>query len=271
MNVRNLDEQNFDGEQPPSADILAGEYVLGVLDAAQRRDAEQRMTQDAGFARLVQDWEIRLAPLTADIAPVEPGAQVWPRIRTQLGFSPVQGGADRPGLWQSAGFWRGAALLATAAAIAAIALGPAGLLQPTPTPVPTPVVVTPTVPPPVIPPPVEDPDAPKPVTTLARDDGSPGWLASVDPDEGTVLMVPVPNTPDPQGRVPELWLIPAGESPKSLGIVSIDRSHTVKVPDALRTALDNGAVLAITLEPQGGAPQGIATGPIVAKGGIVVL
>ncbi|TXI46108.1 MAG: hypothetical protein E6Q50_15520, partial [Lysobacter sp.] len=76
---------------------------------------------------------------------------------------------------------------------------------------------------------------------------------------------------DEQGRVPELWLIPPGESPKSLGIVSIDRAHTVSVPEPLREALKQGAVLAITLEPQGGAPQGIATGPIIAKGDLVTL
>jgi anti-sigma-K factor RskA len=84
-------------------------------------------------------------------------------------------------------------------------------------------------------------------------------------------MVPVPSKADDQGRVPELWLIPPGESPKSLGVVSIDRAHTVKVPDSLREALSQGAVLAITLEPQGGAPQGNPTGPVVAKGDIVTL
>ena len=33
MNIRDLHDLHDDG-QPPSADILAGEYVLGVLDAA---------------------------------------------------------------------------------------------------------------------------------------------------------------------------------------------------------------------------------------------
>jgi anti-sigma-K factor RskA len=33
----------------------------------------------------------------------------------------------------------------------------------------------------------------------------------------------------------------------------------------------NGSVLAITLEPSSGAPQGIPTGPIIAKGDIATL
>lgn len=272
MNIRDLHHQEFDGQEPPSADLLAGEYVLGVLDADQRRAAQARIGSDAGFARLVADWEQRLAPLLAEFGDAEVPPHLWPRIRTQLGW-PAVGSADvaaKPGLWQSTGFWRAATGLAAAAALAAVAIGPLGLLRDDPDVGPGPIAVDPgPTPPPK--PPVEDPSAPKPVTTLARDDGSPGWLASVDRDDGTVLMVPVPTAADADGRVPELWLIPPGESPKSLGIVSIDRSHTVKVPDALRDALAKGALLAITLEPSGGAPQGVPTGPIVAKGDIVTL
>ncbi len=270
MNIRDLHAQDFDGQEPPSADILAGEYVLGVLDAAQRREAQARIESDPGFARLVADWEQRLAPLLAEFDGAEVPQHVWPRIRSRLGWAAVetQRAPAPPSLWQSPGFWRAATGLAAAAAIAAIAVGPLGLFRSDEIPVgPGPIVAQPTPPKP----PVEDPDAPKPVTTLARDDGSPGWLASVDPADGTVLMVPVPTAADADGRVPELWLIAPGESAKSLGIVSIDRSHTVKVPDTLRQALAKGAVLAITLEPVGGAPQGIATGPIVAKGDIVTL
>jgi anti-sigma-K factor RskA len=272
MNIRDLEQQDFDGDRPPSADVFAGEYVLGVLDADQRREAETRIAQDPGFARLVGEWEAYLAPLAMDATAVEPPAHLWPRIRTTLGWSPVGGEDAKPGVWQSASFWRGAALLATAAAVAAIAIGPLGIFKRTVTPPSSdPIAVEPTPPIPTPIPPVEDPDAPKPVSTLVRDDGSTGWLASVDTREGTVLMVPVPGKPDTQGREPELWLIAPGESPKSLGIVSIDRSHTVKVPDTLREGLAKGAVLAITLEPRGGAPQGIATGPIIAKGDIVLL
>jgi anti-sigma-K factor RskA len=81
-------------------------------------------------------------------------------------------------------------------------------------------------------------------------------------------MVPVPSAPDSQGRVPELWLIPPGRAPRSLGLVSIDKAHTVEVPADLRAALAAGSVLAITLEPPGGSPHGAPTGPIIAKGSV---
>ncbi|TXI45547.1 MAG: hypothetical protein E6Q50_15975 [Lysobacter sp.] len=269
MNVRDFDQQDFGGDRPPSADILAGEYVLGVLDGDALREAEAKVQSDAGFARLVWDWQRRLAPWWDSTPAVAPPDHAWPGIRSRLGWAAAESERttfERPaandGLWQRTGVWRAATAFAMAAAIAAVFFGPdlrSRIDPPTTTP---PVAVEP---------PVEDPNATKPVTTLARDDGRTGWLASVDRAKGTLLMVPVPSKADEQGRVPELWLIPPGESPKSLGIVSIDRAHTVSVPEPLREALKQGAVLAITLEPQGGAPQGIATGPIIAKGDLVTL
>ncbi|HEY4340981.1 MAG TPA: anti-sigma factor [Steroidobacteraceae bacterium] len=109
---------------------------------------------------------------------------------------------------------------------------------------------------------------PKPVTPLTHDDGTPGWLASVDAARGTVLMVSEPSAPDPQGRTPELWLIPEGQTPRSLGAVSISGSHTVIVPQNARGALVAGSVLAITLEAPAGIPHAAPTGAIIAKGTI---
>lgn len=261
MNVRDLHDLHDDGE-PPSADILAGEYVLGVLDAAQRAGAERRIASDPGFARLVTQWENRLAPLLASLGSEPVPAHLWPRIRTSLGWPAASAGSPR--LWQRTGFWQG--MTALAAALALVAVFSRRDLSPT-APVSTPVAVTPTTPPTA----AEPEQATRPVTPLLHDDGTPGWLASVDKTQGKVLMVPVPAAADAAGRAPELWLIPAGGAPRSLGLVSIDRAHTVAVPDALRDALVNGSVLAITLEPATGAPQGIPTGPIIAKGDIANL
>ena len=254
MNTRDPRPGEDIGGEPPDADMLAAEYVLGVADAPLRRQLQARIATDAQFAQRVQAWERHFAPWLDAIAPVGVPAQLWPRIRTQLGWSPVEGA--RRGVWQNAAFWRGATALAAAAAIAAMVIG--RLPREPVSPPPAPRVA-------VQPPPVEQP---KPVTTLAHEDGSPGWLASLDAVRGTVMMVPVPAPADAQGRVPELWLIPAGEAPRSLGLVSIDKAHSVAIPRALRRALTAGSILAITLEPPGGAPKGVPTGPIIAKGNL---
>jgi len=62
------------------------------------------------------------------------------------------------------------------------------------------------------------------------------------------------------GKDYELWIIEPDKAPVSLGVLTAD-SVTITVP-----AAKPGYVLAITLEPKGGAPGGKATGPIVAAG-----
>jgi anti-sigma-K factor RskA len=172
---------------------------------------------------------------------------VWARICLRLGWKESEPNAV--GFWQSLAFWRAATALCMLVAVGAIVW----TLQ---------VVRTPS--------PQQPPVAREqpPVTPLAHDDGTPGWLASVDAAHGTVLMVPVPTAPDPQGRVTELWLIPAGKAPRSLGLVSVDKSRTVTVPEDVRAALVSGSVLAVTLEPAAGVPHPAPTGPIIAKGAI---
>ncbi len=225
--------------------------MLGVLDATQRRQAQARMETDRAFAERVEYWERRLAPLLADVEPVAAPAQVWSAVCRRLGWT--EGESAEPGFWQSLRVWRTATVLATVVALAAIAFLADRSLT-----VPVARVQQ------------AEPGS-KPVTPLTHDDGTPGWLASVDAVRGTVLMVPVPAAPDPQGRVPELWLIPAGKAPVSLGAVSITRSHTVAVPDNARAALVAGSTLAITLEPAAGIPHAAPSSAVIAKGTIQAL
>ena len=242
MNSPNLPpgESGPEGPEPPPDDVLAGEFVLGVLDTVQHRAVQARVESDHAFAQRVAEWERRFGPWLADIEPVEAPAQVWARVCARLGWS--EGARAPSGFWQSLGFWRAATVLSTLVAVAAIAW----TLQ---------IGHTPEF-------------GAKPVIPLAHDDGTPGWLASVDRSHGTVLMVPVPSAPDSRGRVTELWLIPAGKAPRSLGLVSINKSYTVTVPEDARAALVAGSVLAVTLEPATGVPHAAPSGPIIAKGAI---
>jgi len=240
MSTNGPADEGLDNLEPPSDDLLAGELVLGVLDADQRRAAYLRTESDPAFAERVAAWERRLAPLAASIEPAEVPTHVWPQLRMRLGWT---SSATRGATWQSVGLWRTVAGLAAAAAVAAIIVGRIATHAPT-----------------------QPENRPEPVITLARDNGAPGWLASIDAEHGTLLLVPVPAPRDSQGRVPELWLIPPGAAPRPLGLLSTDRSAAVSVPAPLRPALRSGAVLAISLEPPGGAPQGSPTGPIIAKG-----
>jgi anti-sigma-K factor RskA len=245
-------------QDPPGDELLAAEYVLGVHDAATRDAVRARADHEPTFAALVEAWEARLAPLLDAITPVDVPAHVWPRLRTRLGWAPVERAPK--GIWNSVGFWRGAAgaSLAVAAALAVVSLK-----RPVDPPAPA-------MPPPVasVPSPSPAEERAKPVVVLAREGGGAGWLAAIDTVRSAITMTPVPSAADAGGRVGELWLIPAGGAPRSLGFVSHERAHTVEVPDDLRDQLAVGAVLAITLEPEQGIPHAAPTGPIVASGEI---
>ena len=227
--------------EPPSDDVLAGEYVLGVLDSVERRGLEARLASDRAFAERVTYLEGRFAPWLDDVASVAPPERVWQRVCGRLGWVDT-----RASLWQTLAFWRGAAVVATLIAILAVGLS---VLRTPKLPTALPASV---------------------VTPLNHDDGTPAWLVSVDRAQGTVAVVPVPGPRDPQGRVPELWLIPPGQAPSSLGSVSVDQSRTVAVPAGLREWLNSGSVLAVSLEQPDGIPHAAPAGPIIAKGAIRV-
>lgn len=233
--------------EPTGDDLRAAEYVLGVLDAAERREVQQRMTDDASLARRVEEWEQRFAPWLSRVEAVEPSALVWPRITQRLGW---RAAAAKPALRDNAVFWRRVAALASAAALAAIAFG---LTRPQP-------AVT-TI--------ASEEQAARPVTVLVRDNGAAAWIARVDAARGKVLMVPVPSPLDGSGRVNELWIIPVGGAPHSLGFLSNDKAHTIDVPAGLRNAVAAGAIFAVTLEDQSGIPHAAPSSPIVAKGSIL--
>ena len=169
-------------DEPPDDETFAGELVLGVLDGADLRRARQRALADGSFARLVSAWEQRLSPWLERVAPEAVDPTLWPRLRRRLGWE-----EERPPArgWQSVVFWRTATV---AVAVAAVV----GWFLRTPAPPVAPPVASI-----VSVPPAETAAVTRAVTTLARTDGRPGWLASVDRGRGTVLMVPVPAPADP--------------------------------------------------------------------------
>lgn len=269
----------FPIDQEPPRDVLAGEYVLGLLSADERLAAEQRIATDPLFAQAVLQWQDHLAPLLEEIAAVTPPDQVWTRVRQTLGLdaplravpaaTPMSTGTPAAPLWDNLRFWRWASAggLATAAACVLALLN----LRTAPTPVQplrdTPVVQTPVAPPAATTPPAIGIAM---TSTLATADGRPGYVALMDADKRTITVTPLDRTATAD-KVPELWLITPDGKAHSMGTFDDQRARRTQIPDQLMPMLSNEAILAVTLEPPGGAPGGVATGTVVAKGGISTL
>ncbi|APO97026.1 anti-sigma factor [Xanthomonas vesicatoria] len=270
----------FPIDQEPPRDVLAGEYVLGLLSAEERLAAEQRIATDAQFAQAVVQWQDLLAPLLEDIAAVTPPDQVWAQVRKTLGFdtplravTPAAPAAttSKPAapLWNNVRVWRWASAggLATAAVCVLALLN----LRTPPAPVPpignTQVVQNPVTPPAATTPPETGIAM---TSTLATEDGRPGYVALMDADKHTITVTPLDRTATAD-KVPELWLITPDGKAHSMGTFDDQRARRAQIPDQLMPMLSNEAILAVTLEPPGGAPGGVATGTVVAKGGISTL
>ena len=244
---------------PPSADLYAAEYVLGVLDARERRDARLRMTREPAFARLVDDWSVRLEPLNDELQNAEVPSHLWPRIRTRLGWAAVEGGRTSAG---NTGFWKGAAAagFAAAAALAVVALQKPRVIE-----VPAPPVAVQPQPQP----PTATPAAMRelPVARLATTKGQIAYLATIDAKTGGMWLVPVPGVVPEGQQAPVLWLIAPGQKPKSLGYVGARRSHWVDVPkDELSAGMHSGWTVAITMEPILPVAPADPSGPPMAAG-----
>jgi anti-sigma-K factor RskA len=167
---------------PPEDDALAAEYVLGLLDAAERTTAERRRRSDPAFAAAVVAWENRLSPLNAGFDEV-PVRNLLPAIEARLFATP-----ERPRRRWFAPF--AGALTAAALAVAVIA---------------------------VLPPPL--PEAAPLTASLAAEGQALAFTARIDPADGTLTLIRTAGAPAEAGQDLQLWVIGADGVPASLGLI----------------------------------------------------
>lgn len=239
--------------------LLAAEFTLGVLDAGAHRAAAARLARDPGFAREVSGWREQLAPMLEELEAVEPSPALWPRIRAALGpdAAPHAPPEQREPLWKRLNFWQGfgaAGLAATAASLVAVMV----LRGPSPD---------------VAPHDAHAVRAPHPVTlltSLAAADGSAAFVAAVDADACTLLLMSTGDARVPAGKVAELWVVTPNGTPRSLG-VRTQAMQAVSVPLPLRKIFRSTTTLAVSIEPPGGSPTGLPTGAVIASGALASL
>ncbi|MGH6770553.1 MAG: anti-sigma factor [Xanthobacteraceae bacterium] len=228
--------------------LAAAEYVLGVLPAEERRTLEQRIAQEPELARDIAFWEERLGGIADSIPPVTPPADAWARIEAAVAApaagAPAVTTPRAPGLWDNLNFWRAfgisaaALVLINVAAVFYIARAPA-------------------------------PRAPL-MASLGQQSGQPGFVAAISTDGASLTIVPAALLASDQ-RAYQLWLIPAGGKPHSLGLIAPGKPMQISVPRELIPQVQSGATLAVSAEPPGGSPTGQPTGPVIAHGNLTSL
>jgi anti-sigma-K factor RskA len=228
--------------------ILAGEYVLRLLDGEELLAARRLLAEDPEFAAAVAEWERRFAGLAEEVPEQQLPPGLWARIEEALGRTADSNVLD---LRRRLRRWQLAAGLSASAAVAAAA---ALLLLPGRAPQPEPSIA-------------ERP-APAPVLVAAVATERAGSLAvTYLPERGELVVAPA-GLQVGGGRDAELWLIPAGGAPVSLGLVEAGQAGPRPIPAALRAQFIAGATIALSDEPEGGSPTGQPTGAVLGTGAL---
>ena len=223
-----------DDMTPDGDDVIAAEYVLGVLPAEERREVARRIETDAAFARLVARWQERFDPLNDAFEPVSAPHYIKAQVDHRL-FGTEAPAFEAP-IWTNIIFWRGLAFAALALAVIGFGRD-----------------LIPHAPPPRL------------VASMAAEGSNIRSMAVFD-DRTKQLKVTVVSGDAPQDRSLELWLIAPSEAPVSLGLIKSPQVTEFSLPQAIAAKLRNGTTLAISVEPLGGSPTGSPTGAVVAEG-----
>lgn len=246
----------------------AAEYVIGTLTPDERRAFEEAVASEPDLRKDVAFWENALGLMNASVAPEVVPDTVWPGIEQAIGarseFRPSEPATTASGgsaagaamreqiaandnlladLRKSRRRWRFGAI---AAALVAIAFGTilvnSGVLDP---------------------PEQQIAGTGKSYIAVVNASGDqPSLVVNVDTATGEVSVRSL-GIEKPAGKSLEVWYVPEGQGPVSVGLLSEGEIDLSKVD------VNDQGLLAISLEPEGGSPTGSATGPILYTGKLV--
>ncbi|MEM7764585.1 MAG: anti-sigma factor [Pseudomonadota bacterium] len=226
-------------QNPELLDRLASDYVLGTMPRLTRRRFTRLLAIDLVARRAVQDWERRLAALSAEVPPEAPPVYLWPRIEAAL--DDLDGPANRA--LTTASRWTG--WLAAVFAFATLAIGWLYWQQ------------------------QETVEAPAFTSVLQDGEKTPAFIVDALRDAQALRIRAFDPATIARDQTYELWLVPAdGDAPVSLGLLGQGEVRELTLSTAQLAALDAGGILAISVEPLGGSPTGAPTGDIPYTGAL---
>lgn len=253
-------------QHPELLQRIAASYALGTLRGGARRRFETLARETPVVRAAALLWQTHWAGLTELQAPQQPPAAVWTRIDNlvqaeraalQQRARRAEAGARKASWWQSLGLWRGAAAVGALATAAAVVVGlqaTDGLRQSSQQQIAQLQ---------------EQMDSRvqaqnRFVAVLHDEKAAAALLVTYDAYGKQLQLQRVGGFEVPEGRSLQLWALPEGGKPRSLGVLSGARSEALAADAA---ALQGVPALALSLEPRGGVPSdGGPTGPVLFTG-----
>lgn len=223
-------------ERPELLDRLAADYVLGLLRHRARARFERLCTEFLPALRARQAWEDLLLPLSVGAA-LAPRAELWPRIRDAIEALKEENFLAFPAK-PSRGTrrWRWVALAASLVAVAFLL----GRLT------------------------FWNAPAWQPVAVLAPANAAPLWRLERSADASKIHLRAMAPIALNAANSYELWILPSGKgNPVSLGLLPRQGDVERVLTPAQRALLLAAFQVAVSLEPPGGSPTGLPTGPVI--------
>ena len=218
-------------------DGLAGEYVLGTLDQAERASIADRRLREPDLDTAIRDWERRLSPLDSATLPVAPPADLFRKIEQRLGAAAADTIVELASVQRQLQRWRRIGVAASAlAASLFVAVGVRETMWQA---------------------------APQTyVAVFAKDDVLPTFYMTFDLASREMTIRPVDAQRQP-GKTYQLWIASdqIGPAPQSLGLMDDALGPTTKVLSQFDQGLLQRATFGVSLEPAGGSPTGRPTSP----------
>jgi len=209
-------------------DRLASEYALGTLRGLARRRFERWRASTPYVDQRCRFWEERLMHLAKDLKPMQPPAHIWPAIQRRLQLATRQSAPRR---------MRPFAL----AASVLLALGLAALFYWRSLPA----------------------NHATAAATIAAKSGEHLWELQVFGQADRLVARAARLAARPAGSDYELWALPAGAAPVSLGVLPAAGASSRMLSSRQRQALALSSQVAVSIEPLGGSPTGQPTGAVI--------
>ena len=241
----------------PETFDLAGQYVLGTLNAQEKIEFEALLENSVALQNQVNQWQAHLITLTDQLDPTPPPQPLSARIERSLDVIERQKQTDthmasvaqakQPvPFWERLTVWRGAAAACLALSVL---LGvklqsepmEAGFTKPTYIA----VLVTP-------------------------EDKKPGWVIQTSLQTQTgqaeqIQLIPLGAMEIPEGKALQFWTKADGwDAPVSLGLIK--KGEALNIDIRKLPALTDNQLFEFTLEQESGSPTGKPTGPIQSIG-----
>ncbi|KTC50006.1 anti-sigma factor [Pseudomonas fluorescens ABAC62] len=216
----------------PLRRALAADYAIGLMPATARRRFEALLLDDVALRVELGHWQQALASLTGTLPERPVPDHVWAGIKARIEPQVLHMPAKKP-LWMNLRLW--------AAAFGVVIAVLVGVLY------------------------QRDLDVEYNATLVAADQ-QPALQIKAFADH--LQIEPLTLAAVEPTRDLQLWVIPAGGKPISLGLVPAAGKGRIQLSKAQQALLSTPLTLAVSLEPRGGSPTGKPTGPVLYQGAL---